>query len=327
MIIRTIFFCCLAMAWTSLAFAQGYGQPQAEPVGYRPAEGEIEVQEGGPYIETEVPNNYAPPSVVDSGVWQLMVPRKGSATFTYLGGGGNDGLGITSIDTSASFMAPLPIWGGMYGSLTPGFDWVSLNGPSGFDLPSDLYRGSLSLGFIKPFESGSQLVVGISPTFATDGHADASDAFQFNAFGMYNWKRSEKFSWQFGIAATGRDDIPVLPVVGFTWKPNDNWEIEASVPRPRISHRLQWFPSLGENWAYVAGEFGGGTYGVDRNGTSDQLTLRDFRLLLGWERRNPGGFSPAIEAGYVFGRELEYESDGSKFKPSDTFLIRASVSF
>jgi hypothetical protein len=73
---------------------------------------------------------------------------------------------------------------------------------------------------------------------------------------------------------------------------------------------------------------GGGTYAVRRSaGFDDEMTLRDFRLILGIERNSKQGLSGRAEIGYVFGRTIEFERDATEFQPRDTVLLRAGVAF
>lgn len=80
----------------------------------------------------------------------------------------------------------------------------------------------------------------------------------------------------------------------------------------------------------------GTTWGVQRNdGSDDQLTYGDVRFVMGWEstpKKKPGvpftrGRKLGVEAGYVFSRDFEWESDESKTSLDDTFMLRGSVSF
>jgi hypothetical protein len=55
--------------------------------------------------------------------------------------------------------------------------------------------------------------------------------------------------------------------------------------------------------------------------------LRDYRLSIGWERIRDGGGGIFAEAGYVFGRELEYENSPKVESFSDAAMIRAGFTF
>ena len=78
----------------------------------------------------------------------------------------------------------------------------------------------------------------------------------------------------------------------------------------------------------MGASFGGSTWAVRRSsGSDDELTLRDYRLLLGYERILNGGTGYSVEMGYVFGRELEYELGGERREFGDSFVIEAGLSF
>jgi hypothetical protein len=73
---------------------------------------------------------------------------------------------------------------------------------------------------------------------------------------------------------------------------------------------------------------GGRTWAVERlPGISDQLTLRDYRLSIGWERIRDGGSGVFAEVGYVFGRELEYENTSQVESFGDAAMIHAGITY
>ena len=62
-------------------------------------------------------------------------------------------------------------------------------------------------------------------------------------------------------------------------------------------------------------------------GTPDTITMRDFRILLGYERKIIGGLSSRCEFGYVFGRELEFAGGAPDVTLDDTLFVRAGFSY
>jgi hypothetical protein len=97
-------------------------------------------------------------------------------------------------------------------------------------------------------------------------------------------------------------------------------------PRPKLARRLAFMPREREDWLYLSGSLGGRTWAVERlPGISDQLTLRDYRMSLGWERIRDGGGGIFAEIGYVFGRELEYDTSPISESFSDAVMLRAGI--
>jgi hypothetical protein len=94
-------------------------------------------------------------------------------------------------------------------------------------------------------------------------------------------------------------------------------------------------------WGYVAGEYGGGSWTVERSaGFGDRVDINDIRVIVGVEfRPTPavGGAVPIlrrtyvgyIEAGYVFQREIVYVSNfpASTFEPDATLMLRGGLRF
>ncbi len=64
------------------------------------------------------------------------------------------------------------------------------------------------------------------------------------------------------------------------------------------------------------------------DGTPDVLDYRDYRLILGIERRIVGGISHRIEFGYIFHRDIKIASvGGDDISMGDTIMLRAGVSY
>ena len=258
--------------------------------------------------------------------WAKLLPQRAAVTSTWLSAGGDEGLGMTGLNLAATFGGPAP-WLKSAVSLSPSFDVQFLDAPRGVELPSTLYRGSLNFSVMKPLSEKMQVMLGISPGFSSDLETGSSDAFRMMAFAAANWQYRPTLKLNFGVAATGREDIPVMPMAGLTWTPTEDWKIDIGAPRPQIARRINCSNCDGSDWIYIAGEFGGGTWAVNRAGRDDELTIRDFRLLLGWERKSTARLNLKLEAGYVFGRKIEYETDDFEYEPTDTVMLRAGLSF
>ena len=79
----------------------------------------------------------------------------------------------------------------------------------------------------------------------------------------------------------------------------------------------------------LRGPFGGGVWAIERaSGQPDVITMQDYRLLLGLERKKIGGFGAIFEIGFVFGRQLKYhETNTPDFNPDPTMLVRAGLNY
>ncbi|MHC4181359.1 MAG: hypothetical protein ACYSWU_28000, partial [Planctomycetota bacterium] len=102
-------------------------------------------------------------------------------------------------------------------------------------------------------------------------------------------------------------------------------------PHPRIARRIYLFGSYADDvqdWLYLAGEFGGGIWAIERtSGAVDEVDYTDFRVVLGLERKVIGGLDARFEVGYVFGREVRYDSGTPGFEPADTVMLRGGVTY
>ena len=59
-------------------------------------------------------------------------------------------------------------------------------------------------------------------------------------------------------------------------------------------------------WSYIANEFGGGAWTIQRaDGTSDRIDINDIRVSGGIEWTGPRGLTGFVEAGFVFNDWLD----------------------
>jgi hypothetical protein len=131
-----------------------------------------------------------------------------------------------------------------------------------------------------------------------------------------------------------RNRIPLLPAGGVHWRPNPEWDAYLVFPNPKVRKR---FVNIGASqwWWYVAGEYGGGRWTVERDpagpamGADDDIDINDIRAILGLEWETQTQARGHIEVGYVFDREIIY--DGTRAPPEfgldDTVMVRAGVAF
>jgi hypothetical protein len=180
----------------------------------------------------------------------------------------------------------------------------------------------------KQFNDRWGSMVAVRPAVASDFQT-GQDAFRITGRALATWQWvPERLSLLFGVVYLDRNDLPILPGVGLIWTPTPDWRLDLIFPRPKLARRLVFLPRQREDWVYLGGSLGGRTWAVERRpGVNDQLTLRDYRLYLGWERIVDGGGGLFVEVGYVFGRELEYDIDPLERSFNDAVMIRGGVRY
>jgi hypothetical protein len=245
-----------------------------------------------------------------------------------------DGVEISSYDARVTL--PLfPIWGPPPPMVSVGFEYTDWRAPSHFDLPGELYESSIGLSWLRKRNDRWMFRWMLGVANATDGKNHSSDSWQFRGGGFALYRPNERWTWTFGAIALGRNDIPVVPAIGLIYQPNPEVRFDLAFPRPRASVLLV-DDGCRQQWAYVGAGLDGGTWGYERaNGTDDQVTYRDWRLVLGWEsspRPEPGmpfaiGRKFGAEIGYAFGRQFEFESELPDISIGDTVMFRAIASF
>jgi len=246
-----------------------------------------------------------------------------------------DGLQINSGDLSATFAIPF-----LYNTetpllVTPGFAITLLNGPGvpavmgSPDLPPRVYDAYLDLAWkphLTPWLSGD---IGGRADAATDFKSFNSHTIRWMGRGLGVLTFTPNFQLALGAIYLDRVDIKLLPAGGVVWTPTPDMRFDILFPNPKAAKRLRDIGTT-EIWCYVAGEYGGGSWNVDRpvNDFNDEFDYNDIRVLAGLEFTRPSGCRGHFEVGYVFNRELFFDSQiPPPYKLDPTYMLRGGVSY
>jgi hypothetical protein len=246
---------------------------------------------------------------------------------TWIEGGRVDDLAITELELYATFAVPAPTRDHPL-LITPGFATRWFDGPITPDLPAEVYSAYVQFMWLPRLSDRWTAILAISPGVYSDFQDGGNDPFRLLGRGLLRYDVvPERLQILGGVYYLDRDDVNILPVGGIVWNPTDDWRLDLVFPQPKIAYRFSC-REMREDWIYLAGEFGGDSWAIQRaDGSPDRVTMRDLRLLLGWELKRGGGTGIRLEAGYVFGRTFEYASATPDFEPSDALLVRGVVSY
>ncbi|MFY7876209.1 MAG: DUF6268 family outer membrane beta-barrel protein, partial [Pirellula sp.] len=228
--------------------------------------------------------------------------------------GGGDQFGWLSFQ-----YAPYKKSGYKSGFIT-GFNLHLLSGPDSVALPARLY--DFSFGYQKRGRIQDAMSYDLASTIGvfSDFEDSAREGIRYpgHAVGMLHY--TPEFDIVFGVDYLSRDDIKILPVMGFSWRPQamPDLRIDMVFPRPRIDYSL-----TDSNRVYLAGRLGGGTWDIEfPDNANDVMTYRDLQVLLGFESRDSDNAWSAIEFGYVFDRSLEFRTLAGETRFDDAFMLR-----
>ncbi|MGL5094788.1 MAG: DUF6268 family outer membrane beta-barrel protein, partial [Planctomycetia bacterium] len=209
-------------------------------------------------------------------------------------------------------------------AVQPQFETLFLGGPSGVgavDLPSNAYGLAVDLRADYKINRRMGAQFAVSPGLYTDFDNMSSDAFRVPARLIVTYFLNEQWVLFGGVVYTTQPDLPIIPVAGGIYSPNENWRLEILFPRPRLVYR--WSEQL-ELSALVT--FNNNTYAVETELGDDVLQYRDFRAGLGAEWFLPSGRRFLGEAGVAFGRSLDFEDQPDHDVDPGLFL-RVSTRF
>ena len=264
-----------------------------------------------------------------------LVPRKAgffqklSLTASWIPRQTDDDLGVTNAELYASFGLPFPSFESPL-IVTPGFNFHLLSGPEDPELPARVYDAYLHLMWLPMLNDRWSGILAVSPGIYSDFKDVDDQALRITgrALARYEWVPN-RLEVLFGIVYLDRTDLSLLPAAGLVWTPTDDVRLDLIFPRPKLAWRFAYDNATFEDWLYLLGEFGGDTWSVEReSGRNERITSRDWKAIIGYERKLNGGAGYRAEIAYVFSREVEFESGGEPdYEPDDTLMLRASVAY
>lgn len=258
---------------------------------------------------------------------------------TWLAGGDDPAdLDINTTDVSIAVVMPNFLWSLQPLYILPSFSLHLVDGPQGAaggnaDLPPQLYDAFLDFGWQSDPQQMVGAELGVRVGVFTDFNTMNSDSLRILGRALGIMRLSPMTTLKAGVVYVDRNRIKLLPAGGILCQPNPYTRFDLTFPDPKIS---RFFRTVGvfDTWGYIGGEFGGGSWTIERaNNASDSIDINDYRVLLGleWGRSDlirAGRRTGFAEVGYVFGREVEYRNDpASDFQPNDTFLIRMGIGY
>lgn len=255
---------------------------------------------------------------------------------TFLAGSNGNELQINDTEFATTLTIPRFLFSQQPVRITPGFISHFWDGPetfgpfgTGFDLPETAFSAFLTLEHNSDLRRRagveSNLTVGIYSDYE---HLD-SDSLRLTGVGLGWLRLNETNVLKFGAEYFDRVDLKLLPAFGLFIRPTPDLQVDIYFPRPRVAQRIPNFRSL-ETWLYVAGEYGGGSWTVERiGGLDDRIDINDYRAIIGIEWFGPRGVTGFLETGYVFDRELVSfaASPTRRLELEDTVMVRLGLEF
>ena len=241
---------------------------------------------------------------------------------------------LSTYDLSAS-VPTYPFFGPPPPMIRGGFAYTDLIDADAFGLPANLFEYTVGLSWIRPINERWMVRSMLGVALATDNMNMTSDAWQFRGGVFAVYEPDERWQWVFGAIAIGRNDLPVVPAVGVIWSPEPDRKIDLTFPKPKISMLISDDGSR-QQWGHIGMGLGGGTWAFERaDRTNDQLTYGDWRVVAGWEslpaplegKRFTPGRMLGVEIGYVFSRDVEFNSDSPDIPLSDALVLDITTRF
>jgi len=175
-------------------------------------------------------------------------------------------------------------------------------------LPEELHTLSINLGGNYRLNNKTTLTFLAEPSLNGDFKEIGTGDIRTQLGIMGRYGISQKLILLAGVIyRQGYKYIPVLPVIGAIYRPDEQWTLSLAAPRPGVTYS----PSQTSSY-YIGGEFAGTEYQLhDASLGAKIISYRDFRALAGAEYVLFSAIKVNIAGGYAFDRKLVFY-DGSR---------------
>lgn len=307
-----------------------YGAPPAYgyPAGAYPSGSPATLFPGGLFGST---STYSP----QFNPYRLI--QRGRFRHTYLhDGDSSDDLSINDTDVAFAFAIPSFLFSTQPLYIAPSFSLHLWDGPesiSGADLPGSAFSAFLDFAWQSDPNRIIGAELGVSVGAFSEFDVYDSDSLRIRGKGLGFFRLTPATTFKLGVYYYDRVDIKMLPAGGLFWRPNPFTKVDLFFPQPKFSRYLS---TVGTHdvWWYVAGEYGGGSWAIERETKGpDQVDINDIRLTLGWEwgesqRMQAGLRTWFFEFGYVGDRQIVYRHNPvDNLKLGDTWMVRLGIGY
>jgi hypothetical protein len=244
--------------------------------------------------------------------------------------GDEDGLGINDSEIATTAAFPRFLWTTQPLYVSPGFILSLWDGPESppADLPPQAYSAYLDFDYTTnpAYRLGGDLHVRLG--IYSDFNALDTNSFRVSGRGLGTFRATPEVQLKFGVEYINRNDLKLLPAGGVLWTPNPQVRFDVYFPKPKLAIYVTTLGNT-ELWAYLAGEYGGGYWTIDRaEGGNDRVDINDLRAIVGTEFMTGRSLKGFFEAGYVFNRDVVYVADPSdSFSPPSSFMLRGGLAY
>jgi len=253
--------------------------------------------------------------------------------YHWFAGTGQDELGINDVELTATFAIPF-----LYNAqtpllVTPGFGIHLWDGPESpeADMPPRTYDAFLDVAWRPQVTQWLGGDLGVRVGVYSDFKKWDDHNLRVMGRGIAVLSFSPAIQVRAGAMYLDRVRVKILPAGGLVWTPSPDTRFDILFPNPKIARRLTTVGNT-EWWGYARGEYGGGSWAIQRElmlpGEIDRVDYNDLRFAMGVEFMRSQGLHGLFEVGFAFERELVYASrQPQAFHPNPTVFLHGSIAF
>ncbi|MDD5501147.1 MAG: DUF6268 family outer membrane beta-barrel protein [Candidatus Omnitrophica bacterium] len=230
---------------------------------------------------------------------------------------------VSIVDTATEYNYNVKIFGQLPVEFAVGEKYISIVNSTAVDLPSRLTSVFFGVETTLPFFAvkNTYFTIGLAPVFDTGDWGIRSSALSFVQRYFFIYQLDEKMVFVSGVSIAPHEKDPVMPILGFIYKPNERLTFNILPKQPEISYVLN-------NRLTVFGQadMTMDEYKVTRRGVKNNvLEYNEIHAGAGLRYKMNKHIQGSVSAGGVFNRSLKYRDGGGKAQIEDGMYMELRI--
>ncbi|MDD5116166.1 MAG: DUF6268 family outer membrane beta-barrel protein [Candidatus Omnitrophica bacterium] len=214
---------------------------------------------------------------------------------------------ISIVDSATEYSYTVKVLGGLPVEFGLGAKYIGIANTTSVKLPPHLTRVSFGVETTVPFLTvkDTYFTVGLAPMFSTDNWGVRSSALSLTQRYFLIRQASDSLTLIAGVFISPHENDPIMPILGFIYKPNDKLTFNIIPKQPEISYKLNDKLTLFSQADITMDE-----YRVDKEGLKNiALEYNEIHAGAGLRYKANENIQGNIVVGGVFNRSIKYRRD------------------
>ncbi|MCK9430527.1 MAG: DUF6268 family outer membrane beta-barrel protein [Candidatus Omnitrophica bacterium] len=222
-------------------------------------------------------------------------------------GAGSQSGKVGIVDSASEYSYTLKAFGQLPVEFAVGTKYIGITNSTVVELPSRLTSIFIGAETTLPFFNvkNTYLTIGLAPAFHTDNWGIRSSALSLAQRYFFIHQANDKLAFIAGVSISPHESDPVMPILGFIYKPTDRLTFNIVPKQPEISYDL-----TDKLTVFGQADMTMDEYRVNKDGKKNTvLEYNEMHAGAGLRYAFNKYIQGNISAGGIFNRSIKYRED------------------